>query len=141
MHARTDAAHERHEPANSTVRFEVGNRQFDSLRVFDGEHDEHDVERLQVEITLEMLKSVDGRVIDTGMSRDGSADDVIEMVFHILPFLQVIHTRSNSLRQGPGRLASAFRRAAISISCEAILDTAEARGRARFIRVAPQHGW
>jgi hypothetical protein len=29
-----------------------------------------------------MLMSVDGRVIDTDMSRDGSSNDVIKMVFH-----------------------------------------------------------
>ena len=82
MHARTNAANERHEPANGGIGFEMGDRQFDSLRVFDGEHYEHDVERLQVEIALEMLMSVDGRVIDTDMSRDGSSNDVIKMVFH-----------------------------------------------------------
>jgi hypothetical protein len=131
MHARTDAAHEHREPANGSIRLEVGNRQLDSLRVFDGEHDEHDVERLQVEIALEMLKSVDGRVIDTDMSRDSSANDVIKMVFHDSSFSPGDSHSVQFLKAKSGPIGQRA-----STRCDKRLVRSDARRRSRLAAAA-----
>jgi hypothetical protein len=60
----------------------MGDGHFDALRVFDGEDDEHNVERLQVEIALQLLKWIDGPAIDSEMFGNGPPHDVIDLVVH-----------------------------------------------------------
>ena len=79
---RAYAPNERRQTRHRCDRFQMSDGQLDTLRVFDGDDDEHDVERLQVEIVSEMMNGIDRIVIDPEMLSDGSADDVIEMVVH-----------------------------------------------------------
>jgi hypothetical protein len=79
---RAYAPNERRQTRHRCDRFQMSDGQLDTLRVFDGEDDEHDVERLQVEIVSEMMKRIDHVVIDPEMLSDGAPDDVIEMVVH-----------------------------------------------------------
>ena len=74
----------------------MSNRQFDALRVFDGEDDEHDVERLQVKIALQMMNGIDQMAIDPEMLGNGPADDVIVIVGHefCLYFLEMVPSGS-----------------------------------------------
>jgi len=79
---RAYAPNERRQSRHRCDRFQMSDGQFDTLRVFDGDDDEHDVERLQVEIVLQMVKGIDRVAIDPEMLSDGLPDDVIEMVVH-----------------------------------------------------------
>jgi hypothetical protein len=69
--------------------------QFDSLRVFDGEDDEHDVERVQVEIASKIMKRIDRLGIDCEMLGDGTPHHVMETIVHGFPrVLQMVPSDS-----------------------------------------------
>jgi hypothetical protein len=80
--AGADTTRECRQTADRSYRVEMSDGHLDALRVFDGEDDDYDVERLQVEIALQLLKRIDGAAIDPEVFGNGPPYDVIEMVVH-----------------------------------------------------------
>jgi len=79
-HTRANATNERRQTCHRCDRIERSNGQLNTRRVFDGKDDEHNVERLQVEIASQMMKRIDRFVIDPEMMRNGASDEFVEVL-------------------------------------------------------------
>ena len=80
----THSAKQGRQSGDRLDRMKMADGQRDAFRIFEGQHDEHDVERLQVKIALQMIERADRFGFDTEMARDRSPDDVVVVSRHEL---------------------------------------------------------